>query len=105
MPPDSLTAERLAELREWAEKAQRRGSSAFVPLPPRRLLALLDTIDAQAAVIERYGSGWRPTDAGPRFWWSPFDPNRNRYEPMTPAEQQVVYGEVVRPGTDQEATP
>lgn len=63
------------------------------------LTSLRDTVEAQGNVIERLRDGWiavDPTGDQPvwraRLWSGPWPP---KYEPMTPAEQWVLYGSVV----------
>lgn len=60
------------------------------------LVRLRGLAEAQAAVIARYKAGWRRRPYAPETrcsWWHyGFTPLKS--EPMTPAEQQVIYGEV-----------
>lgn len=70
--------------------------SADVTLADLRAL-----VEAQAAVIARFMDGWRPA-VHPQmdwhgYWWG----GPRGYQPMTPDEQQVIYGRVVTEETEQ----
>lgn len=92
-----LTPEAMVAIQDSAE-AVAAGRGNPQRFGPQTVLALCATVEAQAAVIKRYKAGWvgcLDRQLQPLGEWSRV-PHHNRREPMSPAEQIVVYGEVVQ---------
>jgi hypothetical protein len=66
----------------------RHADAALIAEARNALPALLATVEAQAAVIERYRNGWGTV-------YKKWAHRNHNPEPMSPAEQVVVYGEVL----------
>lgn len=94
----------LPELRRQAER-DAQGYNAGAAYWPAKCLALLDRIDAQAAVIARLQAGWGTKG---RAWWRHLSPEREdtwpEEEPMSEAEQAVFYPGAVAGEPENEGT-